>query len=526
MLVVPHRLFDRWTILILCGVGAFMFWGAGHYSVFDDEGFSCRRYTMPLGEMVTALWHGEEPDPPLYYILQNTWVHSFGVGPLGLRSLSILMLLAGLIFTRLAATEWYDAPTGRLAMLIAAIHPAHLLFGFAGRWYSTMFCLVALLVWMTGRLAQWGDWRVIIAWSLSAAAVCFTNYFGVVIVGFLLIVFLIGHPHRMRWVKAAIGVFAIYAIWIPAFWRQATSFPQPAITSSEFAASALRLLGALATGNLASTSAWWVWVAFLVFLLLSLLLLKIRGQRSWPHPLGMVVCLSLTAGVVTQTLIDKYIMTISGPLIVVAAAGWLSTWRADERPWIRRCLRLAAVSLALAWVGCYVNLVTERNWSSLRWLDPWERALAELEGKVAATQCVVSQPAARYYYGVMMARHVEPKGWIQPDLWRRFAMPPGTKSSADGAATPESIFEGLKFLPPRLATIRGAEFADSPEWTRLQAILDREYRVAEERTYLRDPDAKWKDRLDPTFKHPEWRINVRVYERRLDSEPIACTAGS
>lgn len=518
MPAVRHRWFDCWTLLTLIGVGAFMFWGAGRYSVFDDEGFSCLRYTMPLGEMVSALWHGAEPDPPLYYILQNIWVHIFGVGPLGLRSLSILMFLAGLNFTRLAATEWYDAPTGRLAMLIAAIHPAHLLFGFAGRWYSTMFCVIAVLLFVTGRLARQDKAGngMGIAWSLAAAAVCYTNYFGVVVVGLLWVIAAFRHGDPRRWLKPAAGFLLLYAVWFPAFWHQATSFPQLALTPQQMGSAALRIFAAFTSGNLASVTAWWVWFFFLAFAIFGLFLIKLRkANRDRPSALAVLVVCCFVAGIVSRTIIDKYIMTFSGPVCILMAATWLGTRRNVDGQGSAWASRLTALSLSLAWLGCYVNLVTERNWSSLRWLDPWERALAELEGKVAATQCVVSQPAARYYYGVMMARSVEAKGWIHPDLWRRFAMPPGIKSSADGAATPESVLESLKSsLPPRLATIRGAEFADSPEWTRLQAILDREYEVAHERKYLRDPDAKWKDRLDPAFKHPDWRITVHVYERK------------
>jgi hypothetical protein len=285
---------------------------------------------------------------------------------------------------------------------------------------------------------------------------------------------------------------------------------------------------ALFTGNLASISAWWIWPFVLVSMVAFGLVPKFgKNTQRFPGPLAQITILCALAGVASRTIIDKYIMVFSGLVCIGIAAIWIGLGRSRERTWPRRCTRIAAVSLALVWVGCYVNLVTERHWASLRWLDPWERALAELEGKVATTQCVVSQPAARYYYGVMMARSVEPTGSIHPDLWRRFAMPPGIKSSVEGAATPDSMLESLKsFLPLRVATIRGAEFADSPEWSRLQAILDREYRVEDERTYLRDPDAKWKDKLDPTFKHPEWRITVRVYVRRLENEPIACAAGS
>ena len=129
-----HRILDRWTVLTLLLAGVMLLRSAAHYTVFDDEGFSCRRYVLPMGDMVTALWRGAEPDPPLYYILQNGWVRIFGVGPLGLRGLSIVLFLIGLVFIRRAGEAWFDAPTGRWAMALAAVCPAHLLFGCAGRW--------------------------------------------------------------------------------------------------------------------------------------------------------------------------------------------------------------------------------------------------------------------------------------------------------------------------------------------------------------------------------------------------------
>lgn len=509
------RIFDCWTILILLGVGAFMFWGAGHYSIFDDEGFSCRRYTMPLGEMVSALWHGEEPDPPLYYILQNIWVHIFGVGPLGLRSLSIVMFLVGLLFIRLSRDPWSDDRAAALAMFIAAVHPAHLLFGLAGRWYSTMFCLVAILFWATDRLARRTEasWGSIASWVVIAAAVCYTNYFGVVMVGFLLLVYLLRHPDRSRWLKAGLGVLILYAVWIPAFWAQATSFPQFRGSMTSYTASALRVMAALGVGNFASPAAWWIWASLFVSCISCILLLKSMTGQARPAPLSTVIGLSFIAGIISRTLIDKYVMVLSGPICVMAASAWIRTWRNTENRWTRRLARVAAVSLGLAWFGCYVNLITERHWSSLRWLDPWETALADLEGDVPATEWIISQPAARYYHACMMSRREGQ--YLLLSMWRWYAMPPQDGIHPDAAATPESMLERMKTSnPKRVATIRGAEFADSPDWVQLQAILDDEYVLTDERKYLQDPDVKWKDRLDPTFKHPAWRITVRVYERR------------
>lgn len=517
---MPHRLFDRWTVLTLLGVGVFMFWGAGHYTVFDDEGFSCRRYTMPMGEMVSALWHGEEPDPPLYYLLQNAWTHLFGVGPLGLRSLSIIMFLTGLVFIRLAGREWYDEQTGRLAMIVSAVHPAHLLFGLAGRWYSTMFCAVAILFYVTGRLARQATAKrsTVIAWSLAAAAVCCTNYFGVVVVGLTWVVMMVRHSRRRGWMAAAVGALLLYAVWLPAFWHQATSFPNVTFSLRRNADAALRILMALSTGNLASVGAWWIWM--LIFVGVVFCCLSVHwwaGRIRRPSPLAQIVVLCMVAGVVSRTIIDKYIMAFSGPACILLTAAALANWNKSGGRWKTGTVRAAVISLGLAWLGCYVNLMTEQHWSSLRWLDPYEKALNDLADHPSSPQrsnWVISQPAARYYYGCLMARRNETSGVIPADLWRRFAVPPTCEEpSFDVAATPESMLARMyDSKPPRIATIRGAEFSDSPDWTRLESALVESYKLADERTYLKDPDAAWKDRLDPAFKHPQWRITVRVYE--------------
>jgi hypothetical protein len=42
-------------------------------------------------------------------------------------------------------------------------------------------------------------------------------------------------------------------------------------------------------------------------------------------------------------------------------------------------------------------------------------------------------------------------------------------------------------------------------------LLAEKYELVREEKHLEDPDAEWKDRLDPTFNHPRWRIVVRKW---------------
>ncbi|MBN2563565.1 MAG: hypothetical protein JXQ75_21815 [Phycisphaerae bacterium] len=566
-------------MLAILGGGAFMFWAAGHYTVFDDEAFSCRRYVMPAGEMVSALWHGAEPDPPLYYLLENAWVRVFGVGPLGLRSLSILFFLIGLPFVRLAGRAWFDRQTGLAAMLLCVLHPAHLFFGFAARWYSLMFLMVAVLLWLTARLSAaersapqykafpWvlgasvlervhkGARRLAIAWAFAAAGMCYTNYFGPVLVG---LVWLVGVLHSRRkaggvrrWVWGGSLAIVLYAAWLVPFFRQATSFPEVGGSWTTYAATAARTMLALTTGNLASIRAWWVLVPMTLFGIGVVVLLVQQWRAVWPIAVITLGC--FVAGVASRTMIDKYVMAFSGAACLLVAALLVrgagianSEWRManGERPKassegrtacglsrIARwgtgqvAARVTVVCLIVGWAGCGVNLVTQRHWSSLRWLDPFKRVIDDLVADQDAPPpmyWVVTHPSGRYYHGCAFAAR---SGGGRPELpakvdrclWRSLAdLPAAGRERHDAmAATPETILPFVeKSAVPALVTIQTAGFAELPDWASLQAALDRNYVVAETRAYLEDPDAAWKDRLDPDVRHPRWRIVVRRWELR------------
>lgn len=526
-----------------------MLWGAGHYTVFDDEALSCRLYTLPIGEMLRALWEGADPDPPLYYLLQNLWVKVFGVGPLGLRSLSILFFLIGLTAMRAAARTWFDRKTGLVTMLICALHPAHLFFGFAGRWYSLMFLMVAVLLWLSATVSERRNpwWAVI--WSAVAAGVCYTNYFGTVIVG---LVWLASFwrdrrdsAKRRRWAFAALGSLLLYAIWLAPLWHQVTGFARPESSWSSHFATALRTLIALLTGNLASVSAWWVWAPMLVFGVAFLILMARQWKFVWP--IAVVVLGCFTVGVASLTMIDKYIMTFSGPASLLTAVILVSTWRetnnqdnisaAPGRRFRGRWPRFMIGGLAFGWLGCGFNLVMQKHWSSLRWLDPFEEvtaALYEQNWHRNYPDAVISHPSARYYFARLRANDslVDPfqkkiiPSWTSnlrtdPTDWRMAYE--GQEMIDDAppyyAVTPTAITSRLDASkvdpPPVIITLETPGFVSLPEWEALHAALSKNYELADEPDqYLEDPDAAWKDRLDPNVRHPQWRIVVRYWRLR------------
>ncbi len=505
-------------VLLLVGVAAFQVWAASYYTVFDDEAFSCLRYTLPMGEMVSALWQGAEPDPPLYYILQNLWVRGFGVGPLGLRGLSIVFFLIGLIFMHEAARAGFDRQTAGWTLLVCALHPAHLFFGFAGRWYAAMFCAVAMLLYVTARIERApreghvpGRWLV--AWSAAAAIVCYVNYFGTVVVGLVWLVTQLRHRDRRGWLWAGLGAAALFAPWLPAFWHQATAFPKLGGDPGEMLSTAGRTLMALAAGNLASIAAWWIWAPMAVTAALLVMMLARHWRQTWPLVAMALGCFA--AGVVTRVMIDKYILTFSG----IACLAAVHVVMESHRKGGRMLPRAAGIALGLAWIGCGVNLVTQSNWSSLRWLDPFERVIEESLASDATppmNDWVMTHPAGRYYAARALTRR-DHDGWrVDPATWRRFALPEAEESSgAAGPSTPARMLARLKSdSPQRILTLHASGFAEDAEWARLDQELAANYELASERDYLEDAEAELKNRIDPHYEHPRWRITVRTWQRK------------
>ncbi|MFQ5423740.1 MAG: hypothetical protein ACE5F9_07135 [Phycisphaerae bacterium] len=547
------RVFDRWTAWTLMGVAAFMLWGATHYTVFDDEAFSCRRYVLPLAEMVSALWHGVEPDPPLYYVLQNGWVRLTGVGPLGLRSLSMLLFLAGLVFIRLAGTAWFDAPTGRVVMLLAALHPAHLFFGFAARWYAMMFLAVAVLLYATGRIVhlehgrntagrsrrppgppQRMSWPRMGGWAVVAAAVCYTNYFGPVVVGLVWLAGVwctrgVARAWR-RWLVALATTVALFAPWGPPFAWQLTHFPGADRSVASYMATAARTGLALLTGDLASPGAWWAWGPMILFAM-AVIILCIR-QAHTVGPMATVVIGCLAAGAFSLSMKDKYIMTLSGPACILAAAVLVAGWRAGRRRTEGRIARVAVTALAIGWAGCLFNLAAQRNWSSLRWLDPFESIARNVRRSLAEDSAIVvaaSHPSVRYYLACLRVLEIlgpdADRSWrIDPAAWQRADAPrPGPVPIRDSGvcaprdilhAAPDQTSEAAVTSVAQWITIETTGYSDDADGATFRAILRRDFKMTRERKWLRDPDASLKDRLDPAFRHPSWRIVVRHWNRR------------
>lgn len=527
----PHaaestRLVDAKAIVVIIAAATWLVFAASHYTVFDDEAFSCRLYAMPLGDMLHAQWSGADPDPPVFYVLQNLWVRAVGVGPLALRGLSILCTLAALIAIRAAARAWFGDLAGFIAMLIAALHPAHLFFGFAARWYALFLFLSACLLWRSGRIYRNGTitYRDAVAWGILAALAALTNYFGLVVAGFLgvaLLWRLLRQCDQRKRLVVAFGIaILLFAAWIKPFALHLATF-RDSSPGGSIAATLARTLVALTTGNLASITAWWVWIPMAIAGAIGLITLIRRWQAL--SPVALVLVGSILVAAFSRTMLDKYILTLSG-MACVLLGGLFSNDRPATRPPVGRIRlgTLAPIFLAIAWLACGINLVTERHWSSLRWLDPIDSAIGDAvaSGANAVQPVVATHPSARYYGAMRTIRAdaatPDSTAIVNAAEWLDAYCAQDTSDQSDSLmVTANAMSERIRQggAVPGLFTLRTSGYELLPDWNALQQALDRDYTMTSERHYLEDPDAALKDRIDPTIHHAPWRITLESWMR-------------
>ncbi|MCA9255036.1 MAG: glycosyltransferase family 39 protein [Phycisphaerales bacterium] len=501
---------------------------ANRYTVFDDEAFSCRLYAMSMGDMLNLQCVGADPDPPVYYILQNAVVHFLGVGPFAIRGLSILCMLGALLTIRGAARAWFGDRAGDVALLIAACHPAHLFFGFAARWYALFLLLSTCLLWLTGRVYRRNAMSSgeAFAWGLLAALCALTNYFGLVVGGLMAITlafrFAGRREGRVQLARLAATSVVFFAIWLRPFATHLSTFRHSSPSGSILATLA-RMLMALTTGNLASVGAYWVWGPMALAALLGLLLLV----RSWRRvaPVAIVVVGCILVGALTRTILDKYILTFSGAACVLIA-GLLT--RSDERPSRGSSLLrgVCGLSLAFAWIGCAVNLATQRHWSSLRWLDPIEAAIdrAFAGGASAEAPIVATHPSVRYYVACRSVMDsfatrgdAAFKGSIDAGAWSvAYAAQNDASVRSSPLVTPDVVYDRIQTCGrvADLFAIQASGFETLPDWDALMYLLEADYEPIRRSRFLKDDDAALKDRLDPTIHHAPWRITLTQWRRR------------
>ena len=165
--------------------------------IWLDEAISIHQARLSLHDLFSNLYYGDR-HPPLHHLALWLTIRAFGDGEFAVRLPS---LIAGtLVIPALyeLGRELYDRRTGLIAAAFAAVSPLLVWYSQEVRMYAfvTLFGLLALLTQLRAiRNATMVNWA---AYILATAALLWSHYFGLLLIGVQQLIFVGVLIHRRR----------------------------------------------------------------------------------------------------------------------------------------------------------------------------------------------------------------------------------------------------------------------------------------------------------------------------------------
>ncbi|MGI8430519.1 MAG: glycosyltransferase family 39 protein [Solirubrobacteraceae bacterium] len=165
--------------------------------IWLDEAISIHQARLSLHDLFSNLYHGDR-QPPLYHLALWLIIRAFGHGEFAVRLPSLIAGTLVIPVLNELGRELYDRRTGLVAAAFAAGSPALVWYSQEVRMYEfvALFGLLALLTQLrairNGTMLNWAGY------ILATAALLWSHYFGLLLVGMQQLIFIGILVHRRR----------------------------------------------------------------------------------------------------------------------------------------------------------------------------------------------------------------------------------------------------------------------------------------------------------------------------------------
>ncbi len=242
-------------LLLVCALGAAIRFATLGVQSFDfDESFTVGIVINgSFGHMLRTIPRTES-SPPLYYILAWLWSKVFGLGPVGIRSLSALFGSLVVPVAYFIGRRFGSPRAGLYAALFVAVDPLLVWYSQEARTYALLALLGALSFWTFVRALERPDRSRLILWALASAAAICSHYFA----GFLVIAeaaWLVAATREPRAVIASGAVLLVGLALLPLALRQADHRTEW-IANLPFSSRIKEVTKKLVTGEIDPTHNW------------------------------------------------------------------------------------------------------------------------------------------------------------------------------------------------------------------------------------------------------------------------------
>jgi hypothetical protein len=182
--------------------------------IWLDEATSIQQAEMPLSQMLEIL-RTTDVHPPLHHLVLWVTVRLLGTGELAVRLPSLIAATALVPLLFVVARELYDRRAGYAAAALGAVAPFAVWYAQEARMYALFMVFALLAVWLQVRIVRDGgrrrDW---IGYVLAAAALVYTQYFGILFVGVQAVAFAVAVGRGALPLRRVLGWAALLALLV------------------------------------------------------------------------------------------------------------------------------------------------------------------------------------------------------------------------------------------------------------------------------------------------------------------------
>jgi O-antigen/teichoic acid export membrane protein len=150
--------------------------------IWLDEATSIHQAQMPLAGLLDSL-RSTDVHPPLHHIVLWATVRVLGTGELAVRLPSLLAATALIPLLYAAGRDIYTRNAGLAAATLGTVAPFAVWYAQEARMYALFMVFALLAVWMQVRILRGAGKGAWLGYTLAAAALVYTQYFGVLLVG-------------------------------------------------------------------------------------------------------------------------------------------------------------------------------------------------------------------------------------------------------------------------------------------------------------------------------------------------------
>jgi uncharacterized membrane protein len=375
--------------------------------IWLDEAISVHQANLSFHDMFENLYYGDR-HPPLHHVVLWLTVRAIGDGELAVRLPSLIAGTLVIPAMYLLGRELYDRRTGLVAAAFGAASPLLIWYAQEARMYAfvTLFGLLALLTQL--RVIRNGTTLNWVAYILATAALLWSHYFGLLLIGIQQLIFVgvIIHRRRSGEPVSSLALGFLYSLAVLAI----QLVPLAALAQNQFDSTGAALGSPAGTYDslsfyaVVSNIAWALWgyhpdgitellaAMWPLLLLLSLLLLGRGGSRQTLilafAAIAPIVLLLFVAAFDRELFEVRYFL-IAVPLLLLLMARLVTGW-----------IRKPAARLLATAVVVFTLLLgladQQRNEDNPRLFD-FRGAIEEIEADAGRKSLVIFEPPDMRY---------------------------------------------------------------------------------------------------------------------------------